>query len=101
MTTLFCIGIKHNDDKHTVSGAAIRTLTCITDIYLTYNDLQQFDTVVMYIWGSDLSGNVNTELIEEQYEQIIALIKAGNFHLEKKYLRDLNRDLLNPHLDIE
>ena len=67
-------GLNKNVHKHSVSGAVIKTLISDIEMY----DLSQFHTVVLYIGGNDLSKNRDLELIEEEYDQLIALIKAGN-----------------------
>lgn len=67
-------GLKNNLHKHSVSGATIHTLIRDIEMY----DLNQFHTVIIYIGGNDLSRTTDFELIEEKYDQLIALIKAGN-----------------------
>ena len=67
-------GLKNNLHKHSVSGATINTLIRDIEMY----DLTQFHTVILYIGGNDLSRTTDFELIEEKYDQLIALIKAGN-----------------------
>ena len=67
-------GLKQNVHKHFVSGAKIRTLITDIDMY----DLEQFDTIVLYVCGNDMSCNRDIELIEEEYDQLIALIKTRN-----------------------
>lgn len=69
-------GLKNNVHKHSVSGATINTL--IKDIGMY--DLTQFHTVILYVGGNDISKTRDIELIEEKYDQLIALIKAGNEH---------------------
>ena len=67
-------GLKNNVHKHSVSGATIQTLITDIDMY----DLTQFDTIALYIGGNDLSRKRDPELIEEEYDQLIALIKSRN-----------------------
>ena len=67
-------GIKNNVHKHSVSGATVNTLIRDIEMY----DLTQFDTVIVYIGGNDLSRTRDIELIEEKYDQLIALIKTRN-----------------------
>ena len=67
-------GLKNNVHKHSVSGGQIKTI--ISDIEMF--DLSQFHTVILYIGGNDISRNRDLELIEEEYDQLVAIIKAGN-----------------------
>lgn len=67
-------GLQHNVHKHSVSGATIRTMLRDIELY----DLKQFSSIIFYIGGNDLSRNIDSDLIEEQYDQLIAIVKSQN-----------------------
>lgn len=60
--------------KHSVSGATVKTL--LRDIELF--DIMNFECILIYIGGNDISGNADHDLLEEQYDQLIAMIKSRN-----------------------
>lgn len=67
-------GLLPNVHKHAISGGTIKDI--LNDIH-SFN-LCQFQTVILYIGGNDLSRTSDHELIEELYDQLIAVIKASN-----------------------
>lgn len=67
-------GLNSNVHKHSVSGATVETLMKDIQLY----DIEQFDSIVLYIGGNDLSRSTEHDLIEEQYDQLIAIIKSRN-----------------------
>lgn len=67
-------GLTDTVHKHSVSGATLQTLIRDIELY----DIMNFETVIIYIGGNDLSGNSGADLIEESYEQLIAMIQSRN-----------------------
>jgi hypothetical protein len=67
-------GLESYVHRHAVPGAKIQTL--LNDIHLF--NLKQFETIIIYIGGNDLSATTDLELLEEKYDQLIATIKSSN-----------------------
>ncbi len=67
-------GLHRDVQKHATSGATLRTLK---DDIVRY-DLRVFSHVVIYIGGNDVANQMDMELFEEKYDQLISLIKCAN-----------------------
>ncbi|MCG7875883.1 MAG: SGNH/GDSL hydrolase family protein, partial [Candidatus Thiodiazotropha endolucinida] len=67
-------GLHTTVHKHSVSGATIETLLSDISLY----DMAQFETVILYVGGNDLSSNKNHSVLHDQFDHLIALIKSGN-----------------------
>ena len=67
-------GLKDTVHKHAVPGATIKTLT--TDMKLF--NMKMFDKVIVYVGGNDIANNMDIELIEENYDQLITQMKSSN-----------------------
>jgi len=67
-------GLKYNVHKHAIAGATIKTLMNEVQLF----DLSRFDTIIVYVGGNDIANHQDVELIEEQYDQFVATLRASN-----------------------
>jgi len=66
-------GLRYNVHKHSVPGATIRSLMSEVQLF----DLSRFDTVIAYVGGNDVAQQKELELIEEEYDQFVAMLGAS------------------------
>lgn len=67
-------GLRYNVHKHSLPGATINSLASELQLY----NLSRFDTIILYIGGNDAASHKDIEYIEEQYDQLLTLLKSSN-----------------------
>ncbi|MES9905996.1 MAG: GDSL-type esterase/lipase family protein [Sedimenticola sp.] len=67
-------GLNNNVECLTVPGATVLTIHRKIKIY----DLKQFKNVIVYVGGNDASKDIDSELFDNQYEQLIMYVKEAN-----------------------
>ncbi|MES9883778.1 MAG: GDSL-type esterase/lipase family protein [Sedimenticola sp.] len=71
-------GLQNGVQKHSTSGATLYTLNDEISRY----DLKVFSHVVIYIGGNDMANNMDIDMFQEKYDQLIGVIKCGNSDCE-------------------
>ena len=70
-------GLRPNIHKHAIPGATIKSL--MTDLQLF--NMNNFESVFVYIGGNDAANGTDIELIEEMYDQLIVQLQSSNPNL--------------------
>lgn len=67
-------GLKRDIQKHSKSGATVSDILNDISMY----DVRAFGQIIIYVGGNDASSQVDDELFEEKYDQLISQIKTTN-----------------------